>query len=370
MNKHTTTLLVSIITAISIHVAVSSISEQSARTEALATAALNTALSNAALSSAALSSAPLSSAEKAIPPDHHTKDLFDASSKSYIRAGKDAGHRLDLAFCIDTTSSMQGEIDMVKTKVRSMVAKLSSVQPKPIVRVGLVAYRDNGDEYVTKVFPFSADIDRVEKDIADLYADGGGDSPEAVDKGLHSALNDLKWDGDTHTSKLLFLIGDAPPHSDVHEFDWQDEARKAGARGIRINTIGCDGLESDGGVEVFKRIASMTNGKFQAIAYHQEIVDASGRRETLITSGGVTYKVKPKAKADWKAGSETLVARGLADRVEAPSLQGATNGTLGPSGGDATYVTGVNTAGVVRSDNNLDSVMLRDAQDVVGKFLK
>jgi Mg-chelatase subunit ChlD len=344
MNRHATALLVTIITAFSIHIGVSSIYEQSARTEALAAAALNAAaLSNMASIRAAQSSVP-SNEEEATPPDHQTKDLF--SSKTYTtRADKNSRPKLDLAFCIDTTGSMQGEIDMVKTKVKSMVAKLSSGQPKPIVRVGLVAYRDEGDEYVTKVFPFSGDIDKVVKDIADLNADGGGDTPEAVDKGLHSALNDLQWDDDKSTAKLLFLIGDAPPHDHVHDFDWKNEARKAGARGIRINTIGCDGLELDGGVPVFKQIASMTNGKFQTIAYHQEVVNASGRSETLITSGGVTYTVKPDAKGDWKAGSEALVASGNA----APSLQGATNGTIGPQ----------------RSDNNLDQMMLQGAQEVV-----
>ncbi len=38
----------------------------------------------------------------------------------------------------------------------------------------------------------------------------------------------------------------------------------------------------------------------------------------------------------------------------APSLQGATNGSLGPQGQDATFVTGVNTAGAVRESSPVD----------------
>jgi hypothetical protein len=43
----------------------------------------------------------------------------------------------------------------------------------------------------------------------------------------------------------------------------------------------------------------------------------------------------------------------------APSLSGATNGTIGPQGADATYVTGVNTAGTVRVNNlaNLEALL-------------
>jgi hypothetical protein len=40
-------------------------------------------------------------------------------------------------------------------------------------------------------------------------------------------------------------------------------------------------------------------------------------------------------------------------------LQGATNGTIGPQGSDATYITGVNTAGTVRVNNlaNLEALL-------------
>ncbi|PWU01343.1 MAG: hypothetical protein C5B53_02960 [Candidatus Melainabacteria bacterium] len=43
----------------------------------------------------------------------------------------------------------------------------------------------------------------------------------------------------------------------------------------------------------------------------------------------------------------------------APALQGATNGTIGPQMDDATYVTGVNTAGTVRVNNlaNLEALL-------------
>ncbi|MDR3613015.1 MAG: hypothetical protein P4L53_05565, partial [Candidatus Obscuribacterales bacterium] len=43
----------------------------------------------------------------------------------------------------------------------------------------------------------------------------------------------------------------------------------------------------------------------------------------------------------------------------APTLQAATNGTVGPQGQDATYITGVNTAGTVRVNNlaNLEALL-------------
>ncbi len=288
--------------------------------------------------------------------------------------------RLDVAFCIDTTSSMQGEIDSVKAKVKSMVKKITTSKDKPIVRVGLVAYRDKGDDYVTKVFPLSDDIDQVVNDISELRAEGGGDGPEAVDCGLHSAINELQWNTGKKTAKLIFLIGDAPPHRDTHDYDWKTESKNAIAQGIHINTIACDGLESyedeGDGIKVFKQIARFTNGNFEPLSYHTEIVDANGKHETLITSGGKTYTVNSTEEDAWKDGADSLVASGVAvsssytQSALAPTLQGATNGSIGPQGSEATYITGVNTAGTLRFDNNLDAVMLRGAQEAIGKIMK
>ncbi|HEY9755831.1 MAG TPA: hypothetical protein V6C97_11760 [Oculatellaceae cyanobacterium] len=50
---------------------------------------------------------------------------------------------------------------------------------------------------------------------------------------------------------------------------------------------------------------------------------------------------------------------GTATAIATSSLSGATNGTIGPQGADATYVTGVNTAGTVRVNNlaNLEALL-------------
>lgn len=290
---------------------------------------------------------------------------------------------MDLAFCIDTTGSMQGEIDMVKAKTKEMVAKLSGGKPAPIIRVGLVAYRDQGDAYVTKVFPFTDNVDKVVKDISDLRADGGGDGPEAVDRGLHVALNDLKWDNDKHTAKLLFLIGDAGPHGAPTDLDWRSDCRKAIANGVQINTIGCNGLESyppAQGVDVFKTIAQLTDGKFETLAYRQEVADASGKRMTIVHSGGAVYKMRDGAH-EWKK----AVASGAVDKFES-GVGGGMGGALTDSVAAAPMAApmGLARAGFVgakdmavaaqapvsRGDNNLDDIMLRAAQKKAEKALK
>ena len=55
---------------------------------------------------------------------------------------------------------------------------------------------------------------------------------------------------------------------------------------------------------------------------------------------------------------------------KAPTLQGATNGTIGPQGSDATYITGVNTAGTVRVNNlaNLEALLniIANGMEILG----
>lgn len=53
-----------------------------------------------------------------------------------------------------------------------------------------------------------------------------------------------------------------------------------------------------------------------------------------------------------------------------PILQGATNGTIGPQGGDATSIMGVNTAGTVRVNNlaNLEALLniIANGMEILG----
>jgi len=279
---------------------------------------------------------------------------------------------MDLAFCIDTTGSMQNEIDMVKTKTKELVAKLSTGKPAPIVRVGLVAYRDRGDEYVTKVFPFTDDIDHVVKDISSLQAAGGGDGPESVNEGLHVALNTLQWTEEKGAAKLLFLIGDAPPHFYVNDYKWEDESKNAISRGIQINPIACRGLESypaADGTQVFQQIAKLTDGKYDTLSYRQEVADAAGKKTTVVTRGGAAYKVDAPA-SEWK--SAVASGRMTAMPMASPAAMYAAR----PMGGaGAAMVRGglmrdaAPAMSESRADSNLDEIVLGAARAKAAKQL-
>ena len=118
---------------------------------------------------------------------------------------------IDLVLVIDTTNSMQSVLDEVKEDVRSFIGNLQ--QMVPASRVAVVAYRDKGDEYVTKWVEFSFHTDKVQKFVAGLRADGGGDYAEAVKEAIEVAIGELSWRKTAR--RILILIGGSPPHKET-----------------------------------------------------------------------------------------------------------------------------------------------------------
>ncbi len=64
--------------------------------------------------------------------------------------------KVDVVFVLDTTGSMSGLIHTAKEKIWSIATTMASAQQTPEIRIGLVAYRDRGDSYVTKVVDLRA----------------------------------------------------------------------------------------------------------------------------------------------------------------------------------------------------------------------
>src|SRR6478672_8207269 len=92
--------------------------------------------------------------------------------------------RVEVVFCLDTTGSMGGLIDGAKAKIWAICNQIAGGKPTPALKVGLVAFRDRGDEYVTKVFDLTDDLDAVYSDLKKFVAAGGGDVPESVNQAL------------------------------------------------------------------------------------------------------------------------------------------------------------------------------------------
>ncbi|HEX4945039.1 MAG TPA: vWA domain-containing protein [Blastocatellia bacterium] len=173
---------------------------------------------------------------------------------------------LELVFAIDTTGSMGGLIEGAKQRVWGIVNEVMQIESKPHVRVGLVAYRDRGDQYVTQITPLTDDLDAVYTKLMDFQAGGGGDTPENVRRALADAVQKSGWSqSSSEVAKILFLVGDAPPHEDYQdEPDTATTVEQAVRQNMIVNTIQCGNIE--GTRAVWQSIALRGEGKYFAIA--------------------------------------------------------------------------------------------------------
>jgi|GEM_PF-4555656 len=192
---------------------------------------------------------------------------------------------IDVVILLDSTGSMADEILAIKSHIQNIVKDTTSGSPQPVVRIGIVTYRDHLPEdnsYVYKQFDLTRDIDGLMDELHDIDARGGGDGPEAVADGLHVAVNKMDWSD--NAEKIIFLIGDAPPHGVGNSgdssfqqgcpvgYDYLEEVESAVELGITIYTIGCSGIEDyEHGVDVFKEIARKTGGEYYPLKYQRVI---------------------------------------------------------------------------------------------------
>ncbi|MCP5154868.1 MAG: VWA domain-containing protein [Ectothiorhodospiraceae bacterium] len=172
--------------------------------------------------------------------------------------------RVEVVFVLDTTGSMSGLIQAAKEKIWSIATTLASANHAPEIRMGLVAYRDRGDAYVTRVVDLSSDLDSVYGTLMDFQADGGGDTPESVNQALHDAVHRISWSADQGTYRVLFLVGDAPPHTDYQDdVPFSRSVADARVRGIVVNTVQCGQLGTT--TAAWRQIARLGEGEYLSV---------------------------------------------------------------------------------------------------------
>lgn len=247
-------------------------------------------------------------------------------------AGNDSP-KVDVVFVLDTTGSMGGLIQTAKEKIWSIATTMASARQTPEIRIGLVGYRDRGDAYVTKVVDLSDDLDSIYATLMDFEANGGGDTPESVNKALYDAVHNMSWSQQNQAYRVIFLVGDAPPHMDYNEVRYPEIVASAVEKGIVINTIQCGEIAS--AVAPWTQIASLGRGTFfqveqagGAVAYttpfDEEIADLSAKLDNTRLYYG-TEEEKNKMHGKVAATDKLHDGSSLASRAR----RGVFNATIG-----------------------------------------
>ncbi len=266
------------------------------------------------------------------PPDVQIDS--DPTPPKVVQVPK-ARPRIEVVFALDTTGSMTGLIDGAKRKIWSIANFIAQGNPKPELRIGLVAYRDKGDEYVTRFYDLSDDLDKVFERLSSFEAAGGGDTPEHVSKALSDAVNRATWSSDQGTLKQIYLVGDAPPHTDYNDgYDYHQIARKAHELGIHINTIRCGGDRQT--QLVWNEISNVASGEYASIdqtggviaiatPYDDKLADLNAKLvNTAIGYGRWRGEVSAKSAAAIAA------PKGMA--ADRAGFMGASGGAVGGDG--------------------------------------
>ncbi|MHC4598583.1 MAG: vWA domain-containing protein [Planctomycetota bacterium] len=182
---------------------------------------------------------------------------------------------IEVVFVLDTTGSMGGLIEGAKRKIWSIANAIATGEPAPDLKIGLVAYRDRGDAYVTAVTPLTDDLDKVFKILTGFRAGGGGDGPEHVNLALHDAVHKGGWSApESDILKIIFLVGDAPPHMDyAGDIRYPVTVEKALRHNIMVNTVQCG---ANGNCRHhWQEIARRGEGKYVAITQSGGMVAVS-----------------------------------------------------------------------------------------------
>jgi len=250
---------------------------------------------------------------------------------------------LDICFTIDCTGSMSPYIEESKNSIRRIINRITQEEGAD-VRFAVVAYRDHPPQdhtFITKVYSFTSDIKTMENSLSQLSAGGGGDAPEAVGSAL-SATDSLLWR--PNAAKIVFLIGDAPPHGvDLFgdtfpqgEPNGNDPIKIAGsmaAKGITIYPIACGDLfNSNNARSILATIAQMTNGVVVSLASSMMLPEVvlGGSTELLgLTNIAERYKSEIKkirndqsmkyGKIDEKESAKILYETLKSDKIKTKS---------------------------------------------------
>ena len=191
--------------------------------------------------------------------DRKDKNYLSINLNQYykLKPQNISSQKLDLSFVIDTTGSMGDEMNYISKELLDIIENINRDYPTIDIKISITLYRDKGDDYIVRNFDFDDNIQEVVSNLKKQKASGGGDYPEAMEKGLFKNLDNL-WQ--ENSIKVMFLLADAPPHQQNIK-DIKKVIDKARAKGIRIYPISGSGVD-DKTEFIMRHIAYLNNAKY------------------------------------------------------------------------------------------------------------
>ncbi|MFB0561410.1 MAG: VWA domain-containing protein [Candidatus Lokiarchaeia archaeon] len=179
---------------------------------------------------------------------------------------------LELVIVTDSTGSMGGALEAIKTKIAELLYQLS--EKIPGVRVGALTYRDHCDEnssYLLSAHPFTDEHKELISFIKQWTSKGGGDIPEAVEDALNYLDKGYDWE---LAKRVVIIIGDAPPHTSKEcpkNLDWKEETKKLADKEVKVYTVLCGGDPAT--KDIWGQISDLTQADTFQIGNYDDLPD-------------------------------------------------------------------------------------------------
>ena len=139
---------------------------------------------------------------------------------------------------------------------------------------------------------------------------GGGDWPESVNEALDVGVTKLSWTQGAEICRIMFLVGDAPPHMDyAQDTKYPEVLRMARERGIIVNAVQAGGARDT--ERVWREIAQLRRRTLHP--------DPAGRRPCRHHRDAVRHRDHRAAGPHQRHGHSLRAARAaLQRRAEDP----------------------------------------------------
>jgi hypothetical protein len=236
---------------------------------------------------------------------------------------------VEVAICLDVSSSMDGLIASAKHRLWDIVNDLAQAKPTPRLRVALFSYGNNAYDpktgWVRPEVGLTSDLDRVSEKLVPLQATKIPNSEEYVARVCRDAVEKLDWSNDPKALKVIFVCGNEPATQDPM-IKLPTVAEAAVRKGIIINTLYC-GNPNDADAAGWKEFARLSEGRFAAIdqnrgtvvvntPHDRELAELSARLNGTFCFAGKDAKALAQNQALQDANATRLGLPAAASRAE------------------------------------------------------
>jgi hypothetical protein len=254
-----------------------------------------------------------------------------AAAQNQSPSADQGGKYVDLVICLDTSNSMDGLIASAKQKLWDIVNEVSLLKPRPVLRVALFSYGNDGYDrnagWVRLETDFTSDLDLVNEKLFGLKTYGG---TEFVARVIADSLHKLSWSKDKGTLRMIFVAGNETAHQDKL-VTIQSICTEATQRDVIVNAIFC-GKVQEGERLGWKDVATKAGGSYFAIdqtsgtivvktPYDEQLANLSGKLNGTYVAYGAQGRARMMNQVTQDANAQGMSSYAAASRAQAKSSE-------------------------------------------------